>query len=126
LNFAQGTSTATTTTATMPRSRALAAAVGALALGSAAALSNSPGAPGPHATKSFTTGDNLVWMPSDLADGERAPGIVFDHGLCGAVPVYEPLLEHLASYGMVVIANRDQVRPRVPPAPSPPRAVMRR
>ena len=92
----------------MPRSRALAAAVGALALGSAAALSNSPGAPGPHSTKSFTTGDNLVWMPSDLADGERAPGIVFDHGLCGAVPVYNPLLEHLASYGMVVIANRDQ------------------
>ena len=123
----QGTSTITaTTSATMPRSRALAAAVGALALGSAAALSNSPGAPGPHSTKSFTTGDNLVWMPSDLADGERAPGIVFDHGLCGAVPVYNPLLEHLASYGMVVIANRDQVRPRVPPAPSPPRAVMRR
>ena len=78
------------------------------ALGSAAALSNSPGAPGPHSTKSFTTGDNLVWMPSDLADGERAPGIVFDHGLCGAVPVYNPLLEHLASYGMVVIANRAQ------------------
>ena len=104
----------------MPRSRALAAAVGAaLALGSAAALSNSPGAPGPHATKSFTTGDNLVWMPSDLADGERAPGIVFDHGWCGAVPIYNPLLEHLASYGMVVIASREQVRPGSRPPPRP-------
>ena len=91
----------------MPRSLAL-AAVGALAVGSAAAMSNAPGAPGPHSTKSFTTGDNLVVMPADLADGQRAPGVVFDHGLCGAVPLYEPLLEHLASYGMVVIANRAQ------------------
>ena len=47
-------------------------------------------------------------MPSDLADGQQAPGVVFDHGLCGAVPLYEPLLEHLATYGMVVIANRAQ------------------
>ena len=93
------------------RSRALAAAVGALAVGSAAAMSNAPGAPGPHAVTQHPAGGGLgdrVFRPADLADGERVPGVVFAKGLCGTVAVYEPLLEHLASFGMVVVANADQ------------------
>ena len=93
------------------RSRALAAAVGALAVGSAAGMSNAPGAPGPHAVTQHQAGGGTgdrVFRPADLADGERVPGVVFAKGLCGTVAVYEPLLEHLASFGMVVVANADQ------------------
>ena len=95
----------------MPRSLALAAAVGALALGSAAAMSNGPGPPGPRPVTQRQVGGGLgarVFLPADLADGERVPGVVFAKGLCGTVAVYEPLLKHLASFGMAVVANQNQ------------------
>ena len=94
------------------RARALAAAaVGALALGSAAAMSNGPGPPGPRNVTQRQVGGgtgDVVYLPADLADGERVPGVVFVKGFCGTVAVYDPLLEHLASFGMAVVANQDQ------------------
>lgn len=87
----------------------LAAAVGALALGSASGYDNLPRESGPHLVKRFHAPHNsIVYAPQDLDEGRKVPGVVFDHGLCGAVTVYEPLLETLASYGMVVVANQDQ------------------
>merc|ERR1719174_1290292 len=98
----------------MPQRRsrvALTAAVGALALGSAAAMSNGPGPPGPRNVTQRQVGGgtgDVVYLPADLADGERVPGVVFVKGFCGTVAVYDPLLEHLASFGMAVVANQDQ------------------
>lgn len=70
--------------------------------------------PGPYETVTATESANQyltkrIWYPANIASLENLPVVVISHGWTHTYTYYDYLGEHMASYGYVVMAHRNDV-----------------